>query len=122
MGALLRIVLTIAQKYRYANMQVKGLLIAEHDHGKESRLQGEAFLTAERGPPSRLQEELQDVCEGENVMGGMPGFRNLKFNTSLNDGQGQTAVTEIVFFTVAKIAKFQEKDSRLSQKSETECI
>lgn len=40
---------------------------------------------------------------------------------TFSDGQGQTTVDEIVLFTVAKIAKFQEKDSRASQESETEC-
>lgn len=77
MGALLEAALSTAQKYNCANMKLKGLLIAEHDPGKESRLQAEAFLTAECGHITRLQKELQDVYERENFMGQMSGFRNL---------------------------------------------
>lgn len=98
-------------------MQVKGLLFAEHDHGKESRLQAESFLTAEHGHTSRLQAELQDVCKREKI-----SWEECQNLDTFTDGQGQTTVTEIVLFTTAKTAKFQEKDSRLSQESETKCV
>lgn len=46
--------LTIAQKERYANKQMKELLVDDHNRERESRLQAEAFAT-ERD--ERLQAE-----------------------------------------------------------------
>lgn len=56
------------------------------------------------------------MCKREKIS--WPECQDLK---TFSDGQEQTIVTEIVLFIEAKIAKFQEKDSRLSQESENEC-
>lgn len=47
--------------------QAEALLVVELSQEKESRLQAEAFLTAERGPTSRLQAQLLDVCVREKM-------------------------------------------------------
>lgn len=54
--------LTAAQKERC--MHAKGLLIAERDHGKESRLQAEAFLTAEHGHIAGFRQGFR-ICVRE---------------------------------------------------------